>query len=88
MKSFWLAVRCGLEGILGAYMMVAFVAEAPKAIINLILRGSYNIAYTFGALAGVFVLGVLGYYIFRDAVRVGRRVRTKPEISQNPIGKL
>lgn len=79
MKPLLLAVRCGIEGILGAYMMLAAIAELPKAISS--LRGSYNIAYTCGMLGGAFIVGVFGYYIFRDAVRTGRRIRKKPEIS-------
>lgn len=77
MKSFLLIVRCVLEGLLGLYMMLATLAELPKAAFAL----HSNIAYACGMLGGAFILGVLGFYIFRDAVRVGGKIRKKPELS-------
>ncbi len=71
-----LAVRCVLEGLLGALMMLSTLAGVAISLLN-----SYGIAYTLVSLAGCFILGALGFYMFRDAIRVGRRLRYKPEIN-------
>jgi hypothetical protein len=76
MKSLVLVLRCALEGLLGASMMLATLAGIAISLLN-----SYGVAYTLVSLTGSFILGALGFYMFRDAIRVGRRLRSKPEIN-------
>jgi hypothetical protein len=82
MKTFLLVLRCGLEGIIGLYMMVV----TPLAYLVAIIRGLFMPgarAYALGMLVGVSIFCYLGYLVFRDALRVGRRIRTKPQTNPN-----
>jgi len=73
MKTALLAIRCGLEGVLGFLLMLVVLVDLPKAIIS--LQGAENKAYACGMVLGTLIMGCLGYYIFRDAIKVGRRIR-------------
>jgi len=66
-------LRIVIEGLLGLFFMLAVLAQLPRYVGAL----ASSLAYALGGLAGSLILGVLGYYLIRDAMRVAERVRSK-----------
>jgi hypothetical protein len=64
-------------------MMLAAFSEIPKSI--MMLRNGYQAAYYLGAFVGIVLLSGFGFFIFRDGMRVGGRIRSKAATSSGPI---
>jgi hypothetical protein len=89
MKTFLLVMRCGLEGILGVLLILVFLSDIPKSIIGVIRlfgaeNGKTSVAEVSGMVIGMFIMGFFGYLAIRDAIKIGRRIQTKPQTIQNP----
>ena len=75
MRSVWMIVRCGGEGLLG----MLFLLNTPIQLVRIVamVRSSQSTsAYLLGGLFGVCLCAVLGFLLVRDAIRVGRRIRS------------
>ncbi len=75
MKKVILVLRCAFEGLLGFIMVLGAIVQLPKFIGEL-RSESFSGAYTAGVAFGLVMLLVLGFFLCRDALRVGRRIRT------------
>ena len=75
MKSFLLTLRCCLEWLLGGYL-IAYSIGLPSKMLAQVATRDY--AGSVGTLLAGLMLGTLGYVMFRDAIRVWRRLRYNP----------
>ena len=78
MKTPWLIFRLIFEGVVGFFMLFSPIAQLPIILGDL---RQANYAGLAGTLLGVVIMVILGFYVFRDAVRIMKRIRQKPDIS-------
>ena len=87
MKTFLLTMRCGLEGILGGLLILLYLIDIPQTIVGVIRllgaeSGKPSVAFVSGMVIGTLTAGFLGYESIRDAIKVGRRIQSKPQTIQ------
>ena len=72
MKTPWLVFRLIFEGVVGFFMLFSPIAQLPTILRDLRQGNHAGLA---GTLIGVGIMVILGFYVFRDAVRVMKRIR-------------
>jgi hypothetical protein len=73
MKAILLTLRCIIGWPLGAYLILYPIGLLPK----MLAQGSTgDYAGLAGTIVASLMLATLGYFIFRDASRVWRRLRS------------
>jgi hypothetical protein len=73
-----LSLRALAEGLFGLLFLGNVLVQLAKIPGMIGPNSSYSAALIAGTLLGTFISGVLGYFLLRDAVRLVRRVFSKP----------